>query len=854
MIRNYFISVFLFLLSTSVFAQHETDNWYFGNYAGLNFASAVPKVLHDGALSRWEGVATFSDSIGNLLFYTDGTTVWNRNHQVMVNGTDLKGDYSSTECAIIVPYPQHNNLYFIFTVDDSGGPDGLQYSIVDMNLDNGNGAVSDIKNVPVQNNVCEKITAVRKSDGINFWLLSRSSDSDYFSVYEITSGGFSASSRVDFHIGFNFADQLLGDPTYTIGYMRVSPNGKKLAVANAPSGLLLDNNPVNFLEIFDFDPATGVLSNNITVWDFNYNIYGTEFSNDASMLYFTSDLALFQLDLTSENPETIATSLTKIYESDVKEIRNPASFLTCATLNYKFGALQLASNGKIYMVNQNSPYVAVINNPREKGEACNFDFHGVDLGGKIIITDDCLEKSGALCGMGLPNFITSYFLPPEFEISFNCRLDSTVFTVIDTRNISDIQWVLTKLDGTEIMRNNQKSFYAFLRQSDFYKISLTFTVDSREYSQYKIFKVYDNPLFSLGTDVNLCEGDTFNFSPSKMDNCTFSLNRPDTVFTKSDTIIEYMTDTYSGCIFSDTLNLNFRNAAPVSLEGKDSICVGDSSLIRVLRGKGVKNFCLWNNTSDTLFYLKTPGSYFVIATDTLGCFASDTLNFVLNSLPQISLADSGVICKGNHDILDCGVNNARYLWNTGETTRSISISSPGIYSVTVIDKNLCRDSSIIAVSEETLPEFSLGNDTVLCEDQTLTLIADCTNAENYLWSDNSASDRLEISVSGNYQLTASNYCGFTTQSINVDFQYCGELVFPNIITPDGNRINDCFKVKGLTGEGWHFIVMNRWGNIVYESLNYANDWHGDDLPDGVYYWLMQKGNLDWKGFVHVYRK
>ncbi|TXI67741.1 MAG: hypothetical protein E6Q46_02540 [Flavobacterium sp.] len=73
------------------FAQGEANIWYFGNKAGISFNSGVPVPLLDGQMQADEGCATLSDANGNLLFYTNGITVWNRNHQIMPNGTGLMG-------------------------------------------------------------------------------------------------------------------------------------------------------------------------------------------------------------------------------------------------------------------------------------------------------------------------------------------------------------------------------------------------------------------------------------------------------------------------------------------------------------------------------------------------------------------------------------------------------------------------------------------------------------------------------------------------------------------------------------------------------------------------------------------
>ena len=121
-IKNLVLIFILILFSVSTFAQKEGAIWYFGYGAGLDFTSHYPKPLTDGQLETREGVATISDSKGNLLLYTDGTSVWNKLHQVMDNGTGLFGNVSSTQSSMVVPKPGSPSIYYIFTVDEVGSP------------------------------------------------------------------------------------------------------------------------------------------------------------------------------------------------------------------------------------------------------------------------------------------------------------------------------------------------------------------------------------------------------------------------------------------------------------------------------------------------------------------------------------------------------------------------------------------------------------------------------------------------------------------------------------------------------------------------------------------------------------
>ncbi|MGV6845697.1 MAG: T9SS type B sorting domain-containing protein, partial [Lutibacter sp.] len=202
--------IITFLLTTQLFAQGEANNWFFGNGAGLNFNNNTVTATN-GSLYTNEGCASFSDSNGNLLFYTDGIKVWDKNGQVMPNGTNLKGDPSSSQSGIIVPYPGNSNLYYIFTVganNYSGGvissyTEGLNAYVVDMTA---NGGLGDIVGNAIdlsdgQNkNWTEKVTSVKGADCNTFWVISLVKNKFY--SYKIDSNGLNTTpeiSTVSYH-------------------------------------------------------------------------------------------------------------------------------------------------------------------------------------------------------------------------------------------------------------------------------------------------------------------------------------------------------------------------------------------------------------------------------------------------------------------------------------------------------------------------------------------------------------------------------------------------------------------------------------------------------------------------------
>ncbi|RTY92418.1 T9SS type B sorting domain-containing protein [Flavobacterium sp. GT3R68] len=389
--------LFLLFLSTSAFCQGEASNWYFGQHAGISFSSGSPVTLTDmpmtsNNLRTNEGCTSISDSNGNLLFYTDGTKVWDRNHEVMFNGNDLHGDSSSSQSAIIVPKPDSQTKYYIFTVDRLGTNFhyGLQYSEVDMTLNDGFGDVTT-KNIRLLDECSEKITAVKSFDCAEIWVITYSSPGGFtegnyntFFSYKITPAGVQTVPVV--------SSTPLGGIDDPRGYLKVSADGTKIAIAHqAQIG--------NSLFLYNFNKQTGAVTNQqkLIMSDpthpnnkLNTQPYGIEFSLSTNKLYVTSSTPELQ---------------TYLWQFDL-QAANAVKLISYQGSNSYRGALQMAPDGKIYRAlceeyTVGSRYLGVINNPEAAGIACNYQHNAIDLDP---------NNEGRRSMQGLPPFIQSLFL------------------------------------------------------------------------------------------------------------------------------------------------------------------------------------------------------------------------------------------------------------------------------------------------------------------------------------------------------------------------------------------------------------------------------------------------------------
>ncbi|HEU4496979.1 MAG TPA: hypothetical protein VFR70_08000, partial [Flavobacterium sp.] len=190
--RLKYILLILILKTIGSFSQQQAGNWYFGLRAGIRFnANGTITALTNGQHIAYGCSATISNEMGQLLFYSDGRNVYNRIHTVMQNGAELMGDFETAQIANVVQKPGSNTLFYLFTLDDFG-PNGLRYSVVDMALNSGLGAVTNEKNILVHTPSTHKMTIVKHANNRDFWIVTHGWNSNSFYSYLLTDSGLNA--------------------------------------------------------------------------------------------------------------------------------------------------------------------------------------------------------------------------------------------------------------------------------------------------------------------------------------------------------------------------------------------------------------------------------------------------------------------------------------------------------------------------------------------------------------------------------------------------------------------------------------------------------------------------------------
>ena len=361
------------------------EKWYFGKGAtlefGINPTSVIPRdpLADEGDLFEEpgsdeepvyipiesnrsnpidspEGVAMVFDPKGEVVLYTDGVKLYGKNDQVLPfllpppnTATSLPGTNTSTQSSLIVPKSNCNecphHLYYVYTMNETTGR--LSYSIVDMRRNGGQGAVVE-NDIPVSLASTEQIVGKKVEDekSIAFFVYSQDKTTGVFKVLKIDSTGTTQITQPIIPIS-QIPDES--------GYMKISPNGRKLATAYVKGGK-------NYIEIYNIDMATGVLTfaDSVLLGAAPPTVYGVEFSQNGEILYTTlkGDPSagiksyLYQLNLKLTPADNIGQQKKKIDES----------------ATYAFGALQMGptnagTGGYIYMAVDGSTEISYLSEP-----------------------------------------------------------------------------------------------------------------------------------------------------------------------------------------------------------------------------------------------------------------------------------------------------------------------------------------------------------------------------------------------------------------------------------------------------------------------------------------------------------
>ena len=701
-----------------------TNKWVFGNKAGLDFTDEIPSDDNSppfpitSAINAANGVTAISDLNGELIFYSDGKTLYDENGDI--KAIDLGGDTNAIQPVLTIPVPENDHLYFIFTNDAANGPGRLTYSIYNFAGDS-----LSFKNTQLLGNTTGRMAAAKGEKG--FWLMTHDYGTNAFRAFSIDNDG------IDKPIITNIGETH-DSPEKTQGVMKFSNDGEVLAVA-------FHNGENNFVELFDFDTETGKLNNNVLIKvDDNVALnqaYGIGFSPQNKKLYVSTSgtsgaIYEFEIDTILSMP-----GIDKVITSSKDTIAQGKDF----------GAIQIGPDGQMYVAVNKSNFLDRIT-VNESNAASLWDENAVEL------------AMGTMSLLGLPSFVQNIFEglgALDITVTNTCAspTDPVLLSVTPSSDIDRFRWTIKNLDDNSspaLMNANSQEASFITLQEDRFRVSVNVTnvcgLDTLLADTVQIYGVPE-PFNVQGSICNSIE--TVNIqAPSDEAGFVYTWphdpgnNSNQAAFDKEG-IYQITVTNLNGCSRDRFVTIG-NSTPPIDLGSDKAFCLSDIASQPALDA-GTNLVREWyydgNPVGLTGQYFKidtlSEGTHEIIAEVSGSCVKMDKIFITVNPAPPLikisPVAQPGcnmptgrldaffsTDANGSYTLVD-------YLKNSSSVSNKMPFSSTytnllaGIYSFKLID-NLtgCSSDSSIVLSTEGLDiqNLSTTNACVGINDGTIT--------------------------------------------------------------------------------------------------------------------------------------
>lgn len=823
-------------------AQQEGHVWIFGSHAGIDFSSGSP-VAVSSSIETIEGSASISDGNGQLLFYTEGSTIWDRNGNVMPNGTNLTGlagppgvspTASTTQSSVIVPIPDSSGKYYVFSLTDGtiGNIHNLYYSVVDMSLNGGFGdVIAGRKGILLDSMLSEKLTA-GTGKCCNIWVVVNRNNGN-FHAFEITAAGLNTAPVISpSGINNGFA--------YNFGEIKFSPDGNHLAAANQ-----------SFfgLKLYDFNGYTGVFSNIRTLR--NKEFYGACFSPDNTKLYGASD-SLYQYNVTLPTAAAITGSQQRL------------TFIGGLT------TIKSGPDGKLYF--QSNTGISAVTAPNLPGPASLVTHNALALSpGTFAIYGNFSNEVAVLVRD------TATFTRTDIKVCFKDSI-----TIAAPAPGCDYLWT-GGVSGQQLTATANGSYVVEYRTPPCVYHADTFVVQF--VGAVPLTGAYSG-CGESGTAylyIHPGAGDTATYNYQWRD----SLGNPLQQHTgkEGDTLrgIDpgWYTVTMSGQGCDTTIGIRLLPAANIRLSFSTDtiICIGDTSYFTNTATGFDSYFWLFGdgNTSTAVHprhLYQQPGHYTV---SLIGYPCGDTARATVyvDSLSYLNfVTDKKWYCAGEQVLFLAAYPEgiSQISWDFGDGTGGTGLlpghayDTNGSYVIRATASfRACPDTADTdTVQVYPFPVVDLGPDTFLClygPAIPLGNLAPEPAAYRHWWQTGDTTADIIARTIGTYSLTVTNEYGCATTDSMVVKKSC-YLDIPNVFTPNGDGVNDYFFPRNLLTHAltrFHMQIFNRWGEKIFETGNtdgrgWDGQYGGKPQPQGVYIYLIEAafangGSEQYKGNV-----
>lgn len=653
--------------------DQRANIWYFGNGAGIDFNPMPdPPVAIDGPLNTPEGTSVISDRNGQVIFSTDGATVYDKLNQVISPPGSIGGTNTSTQSALIIPVPGDETLYYIFTTQEvEGGTFELRYSLFDLKERNGLGDLVIVNQLLFKPST-ERIT------GDENWLIAHEFGNNSFRAYRITPEGISNPVVSSIGSDHNFATLPNGQ-----GYMKLGAQNR-LVVALSTPGVS------NVVEIFDFADSTGSVTNFRTA-DLESptgQVYGVEVSPGGNKLF-----------------ATLIDATPKMYEFSLDSVGMP-HFKQSVNAAHELGAIQIGPDGQMYVARNGAGSLGTFQAVEDT----------TSLSAIGALQD--FDLAGNTSTLGLPNFIQQISNPtttPNFSFTGLCLGDSTQFTAAGKDSAIDkFDWNFG--DGQSAVDGGPEIAHLYASPGT-YTVVLTIRNKCEDpvatYTDTVVIKdVPPDPT----TAVALCTGDAdLDANPQDLPDLTYLWATGETteILNVNQQGIFNVTITDAlGCTTQGSF-LTADNRPQVELGPNTTIC--QNSPVAPLDAMNPGASYAWelngapSGTAQT-HSVSTASfgifEYKVQITDPVtSCFGRDSITFTINESPAFTVANNGPIaCNSETGEITLNFTSpagslfSYFISGPTAVTPGIDQTAPG--SITTIPANLATGTYGVTVTDQ----------------------------------------------------------------------------------------------------------------------------------------------------------
>lgn len=788
--KNLLLIVFaIFYIAQSIKADPwYYHNWYFGGQAMITFDSESGEPYRKGfsAMTAKEGCTSISDAEGNTLFYSNGQAVYNWKNQLMENGDNLNGNSSAPQAAFAVPLPGDDGRFFLFTMAaDENFASGLQYSIIDMIDNEGDGKVIE-KNKVIKTNAAEAMTVTLYNDGANlcngqgYWVI----------CIPRTTGQFH-SFRVDSNKINNPVISSAGSSVRAI-QIKISPDRTKAAVTFGNSS------EDGFVSLYNFNSVTG---------QFNFlksypieNAYGVEFSPNSELLYVTAYSAgeIHQINTVT----------------DAKHIFN-------STEVSQQHSLQLGPDDRIYISQAGERHLGRINVPNNFGVNANY-------------VPKAISIDPYACQWGLPQSIPN--MPDCSNKAFfkiyvlENDLCEGHPLVMYARSYDGGQYEWTAPNGDRYTGSTVSTF-ALRQYKGIWTLKVTFP-DGQIFNLQTTVNVVNGPQFTITGDTTLCGPDdkvTIRAkSDTKLDtmywNTTFApIDSSNTVIfpTEAGRYVVYGRNK-NGCFDSAEVNIVRYEPIYPEIQGEALICKDAETTLQAFPQGATGEYTYEWNTGATTKEITAAdsGMYWVRVYQVGGCHdtAWFNLQYYENFIPEFNLESPITICEG--EVLQLALLNPVegyfYEWDNGSQLTTRLISKAGKYVLMTRTDKECVQYDTVEVFVRPSPEAVIlqGEDFVTCSGSPVELTAKEVETDYYSWSTGETTRTITVDQTGRYWV-----------AVGFDNSPCIDTAFINVTFDESLNVNILGETK-ICGNGSTVLSTN------YNGAVFQYEWStGETTPE-----------------------